>query len=74
MNFKITYDDFKLLSKYMETKAKGSDLDITITGNYSRMDVKVTNDLSEEVTINIFPSEIQMYPKILRKRNLGDEL
>jgi hypothetical protein len=70
MNFKMNAKDFELLAKFVEKKAKGADL--TFRGdNDAKLEVRLTMASGEDVTITFTSTGIA---KIIRARNLGDEL
>jgi hypothetical protein len=52
---KIDYDDFVLLSKYIEKHCKGSPISIDITLE-KRFEITTTNLAQENVTITIYNS------------------
>lgn len=73
MNFKMSATDFQLLSKFVEKKAKGSDLRFNLERDQV-LEVTLTLESNEEAKIKFFTEETQSFAKIVRSRNLGDEV
>ena len=75
MNFKMTHDDFQLLNKFIEKKAKGSALKIEIEAGFEhRLKVQVEMETGETAVITFFDDQVNKFALITRTRNLGDEL
>lgn len=70
MNFKMQADSFAQLAKFIEKKAKGSELTFR-SDNNEKMEISLTLADGDFATI-LFTKE--GFPKITRARNLGDEL
>ena len=73
MHFKMSGKDFELLAKFIEKKAKGTDLKIK-SHNDARLDIDVILTTGEVATLSFFTEEINSFPKILKSGNLGDEI
>lgn len=75
MNFKLSYSNFELLNKYIEKKAKGADLTLSVT-HQGQLEVKLSNTAQEQVIITLFEDREggASLPKIAVTRRLGDEI
>jgi hypothetical protein len=70
MNFKMTGKDFEVFSKFIEKKAKGSELTFR-SDNNEKLEVRLTLADGTDCTI-IFVKD--GFAKITRARNLSEEL
>jgi hypothetical protein len=68
----MSSSDFALLAKYIDKKAKGSNISFMEDGQ--RFIVKFSDNLGEEVQITFFAEEISSFAKITTSRLLSEEL
>lgn len=73
MNFKMQGKDFELLAKFIEKKAKGSELRF-VTSRDQILEIHVTLMTGEVAVLSFFTEELNSFPKITLSKNLGDEL
>lgn len=73
MNFKMSAKDFELLAKYVNKKAKGSDLSFK-SDNSNQMEVRLTLENGEDARVIFFTEEMSSFPKVVTSRNLGEEV
>lgn len=73
MNFKMSAKDFELLAKYVNKKAKGSDLSFK-SDNSNQMEVRLTLENGEDARVVFFAEEVNTFPKVITSKNLGEEI
>lgn len=73
MNFKMSGKDFEMLAKFYEKKCKGSTLQFS-QNRETNLQVKVTTELGDEVTIDLYDDSTNTFPMVTKKARLGDEL
>lgn len=75
MSFRMSAEDFKLLNKFIEKRAKGSPLKFDFTPGFDhKFLVQVETELGETAIITFFTEEMSKFPEITKTKRLGDEL
>lgn len=74
MSFRMSGSDFELLVKYMEKRAKGSDITMTINPSGAYINLKVSDLNGDEANITVYDKESSITPQIAVKRGLGNEI
>lgn len=69
----MSSDDFSMLSKYIQTKAKGSSVRFEQYRDNMLL-VHINNDDGDRSTITFFSEDVSKFPEITRTRRLGEEL
>lgn len=72
MAFKLSSQDFKMFTEYVNKKAKGSD--ITFYEDHQRFVAKFTNDFGEQIEVTFFSQEISSFAKLTKSCHLSEEL
>lgn len=73
MNFKMVARDFDQLSKFIEKKAKGTDLKFKCAVD-QKMEIHITLTTGETAIVTFYDEQLNSFAKITRSRNLGEEL
>ena len=73
MNFKMTANDFEQLARFIEKKAKGTELRFR-SDTDQKLEVNITLITGETAIITFFDEQLNNFAKITRSRNLGEEL
>ena len=75
MSFRMSAEDFKLLNKFIEKKAKGSPLKFDFSPGFEhRFVIQIETELGETAIITFFNEETSKFPEITKTKRLGDEL
>lgn len=75
MSFKMSAEDFKLLNKFIEKKAKGSSLKFDFNSGFDhKFLIQVETEAGETAIITFFSEEMSKFPEITKTKRLGDEL
>lgn len=72
MSFKCSFSDFKELAQFMEKKANGSSLSIELNLE-GHMIVRTSDSANDQVTITIFPEDVNYHPRITKTYRLTEE-
>lgn len=73
MAFKVSASDFQEIMDYINTQCPGSNLDITIEPNESKLYIKTSNRFSDMVTISVTPADVSSFPTLTKSMRLKDD-
>jgi hypothetical protein len=74
MGFKISASDIKEIMDYLTKKCPGSNVDISIEPNESKLIIKASNLKSEFVTIHVHPESVSRFPELTKSVRLKDDV
>lgn len=72
-NFKMSYDDFVLLSKYVTGKCKGSSVKFDLTRD-TQLVIQVATELGEVASVYVYDESTPRFPEVQKTVRLGDEV
>lgn len=72
MAFKMSSKDFEIFAKYIDKRAKGSD--IIFHEDHQKLIAKFTNAIGEQIEVSFYSEEIGSFAKLSKSCLLSEEL